>query len=90
MPAYVVPSSYTAGRRITIDDVVYEPGDTLPNDGVAALPRLSALLSNRTIIPVPDMHHRRTRPEVSTPSDVPAVVRPLLPATVVEPPPEVP
>ena len=91
MPAYVVPDSYTAGKRVTLDGTVYEPGDVVPNEVVRALSRLSSLLGNRTLIPHPDPHHRRTRPEVRTPSDVPAVVRPLLPANPVEePPPEEP
>lgn len=80
MPAYVVPDSYVAGKRVTLDGVTYEPGDVVPNETVRGIKRLSALLGNRTLIPRPDPHHRRTRETVAAPSDVPAQVRPLLPA----------
>jgi hypothetical protein len=76
MPKYVVPTSYTCGREGTkIGATVYHKGDAIPAATVKALPNLSALLSNRDIIPNVDPHSRKTRLSTPTPTDVPPVVR---------------
>ena len=75
MPKYVVPASYTSGRKQTLAGTVYNPGDTIPNAVVKGLKDLSALLSNREIIPNVDPHSRRTKVSTPTPTDVPPVVR---------------
>lgn len=82
MPAYRTPETFTARKRLTLFDVVYEPGDSIPSDVVKEVMRLSALLSSRAIIPDPDPHYRRTMPERGTPTDVPPAAR----ATIPDPP----
>jgi hypothetical protein len=49
--------------------VVYNPGDTIPKATVKAIRNLSSLLSNRSIIPNVDPHHRRNLPATPTPTD---------------------
>jgi hypothetical protein len=51
MPKRVPPTSFTAGRKMVLGGVTYNPGDTIPNATVKALRRLNRLLSRRYIIP---------------------------------------
>lgn len=85
MPARVQPESYTARKRISIDGTVYEPGDTVPNEVVRELPKLSALVSARLLVPDVDPHQRRTRLTTPTPTDYsPPAVRAGIPDDPVE------
>lgn len=70
------PTSYTAGRKITIDGVTYQPGAAITASVVKGIRRLSALLSKRMIIPNVDPHNRkRARLRTPTPTDVSAQLR---------------
>jgi hypothetical protein len=70
MPKVTPPTSFTAGRKQTINGTVYNPGDVIPNAVAKGLHNLSALLGNRDIIPTPDPFSRRTRPSTATPTDM--------------------
>ena len=76
MPGLKVPTSFTAGRKLTINGVTYQPGDVVPNEEVKSVKRLSSLLSRRYLIPNADLHDRRlpltrgTRPSKLPPSAV--------------------
>lgn len=70
------PTSYTAGRKITIDGVTYQPGAAISAAVVKGIKRLSALLSKRLIIPNVDPHRRmKARLRTPTPTDVSAQLR---------------
>jgi hypothetical protein len=76
MPKYVIPASYTCGREGTkINGTTYHKGDVIPPATVKALPNLSALLSNRDIIPNVDPRSRKTKLATPTPTDIQPVVR---------------
>ena len=75
MPKVTAPTSFTAGRKQTINGTVYNPGDAIPNAVAKGLRNLSALLSNRDIIPVPDPFGRRTKSSTATPTDVGSALR---------------
>lgn len=62
------PTSFTAGRKITLGGVTYAKGAVIPNSAVKGLRRLSSLLSRRWIIPNRDPHFRQTKPHVPTPT----------------------
>ena len=68
MPSFVQPTSYTAGKAITLLGVAYLPGATVPNDVVRSLKDVSALVSSRKLIPNADPHKRKTKK--STPAPV--------------------
>jgi hypothetical protein len=79
MPKVTAPTSFTAGRKQTINGTVYNPGDVIPNSVAKSLKNLSALLGNRDIIPSPDPYRRRTRPSTATPTDIGSVLRKDIP-----------
>lgn len=68
MPAFVQPTSYTAGKKVTLLGVTYQPGAAVPNDVVRTLKDASALVSSRILIPNTDPHKRKTKK--STPAPV--------------------
>lgn len=72
-------SSYTAGRTITLGGTTYAPGATIPAATVKALKKLSALLSNREIIPNVDPWKRKGKLKTPTPTDMSPVQRRALP-----------
>lgn len=67
MPSFVQPTSYTAGKRVTLLGVAYQPGDAVPNDVVRSLKNVSALVSKRVLIPNADPHRRKTKPSTPVP-----------------------
>ena len=70
------PSSFTAGRKITINGVTYQPGATIASAVVKSIRNLSSLLSSRRIIPNVDPHRRmKARLRTPTPTDVSAQLR---------------
>lgn len=79
MPVRQVPTSYTARKTVTLDGVVYAPGDTVPNDVVRVQPNLSALVSQRILVPDVDPHQRTTKLGTPTPTDYPPKVRATIP-----------
>lgn len=79
MPARRTPSSYTAGKQITLEGVAYQPGDVVPNDVVRELRDLSALVSGRYLVPDVDPHGRRTALSTPSPIDYPVAVRKDIP-----------
>lgn len=80
MTAFVQPGSFTAGKHITLLGDAYQPGDTVPQATIKALRNLSALVSNRTLIPDVDPWGRHNRLTTPTPTDFPAAVRDEIPA----------
>lgn len=79
MPKITAPTSFTAGRKQTINGTVYNPGDTIPNAVVKTLKNLSALLGNREIIPNADPHKRKTLLKSPAPTDIGSVLRKDIP-----------
>lgn len=75
MPKVTSPTSFTAGRTLTLNGTTYTPGQTIPNATVKSLKNLSALLGNRDIIPNVDPHSRKTRLSTPTPTDLTPGVR---------------
>jgi hypothetical protein len=70
------PTSYTAGRKLTIDGVTYQPGAAIPAATVKGLRALGALLSSRRIIPNVDPHRRmKARLRTPAPTGVGAIFR---------------
>ena len=63
-------TSFTAGRKVTINGTTYQPGAAIPNAVVKTVKCLSALLSSRIIIPNVDRHGRRTRLYKGAPTDI--------------------
>lgn len=45
------PTSFTAGRKLTLEGTTYQPGAVVPNAAVKKIKNLSAYLSRRIIIP---------------------------------------
>lgn len=70
-----LPSSFVAGRALRLEGTIYAKGAVIPDAVVARVRRVSAYLSRRLIIPVPDPWHRRTRAHVPTPTDITAKER---------------
>ena len=62
------PTSFTAGRKITIGGTTYQPGDPVPNATVKALPRLGALLSNGMILSNIDPYARKSKATTHDPN----------------------
>jgi hypothetical protein len=75
MPVRQVPTSYTARKKVTLNGTVYNPGDVVPLPVVKVQPNLSALVSNRTLVPNVDPHQRQAKLGTPTPTDYPAAVR---------------
>lgn len=67
MPAFVHPTSYTAGKKVTLLGVSYLPGATVPNDVVRSIKNVSALVSKRILIPNADPHKRKTKASTPVP-----------------------
>jgi hypothetical protein len=70
-----IPTSYTAGRKVTLFGTTYQPGASIPAGTVKTLRNLSVLLGRRLIIPNADPHNRRNRLRTPTPTDISAVFR---------------
>lgn len=61
------PTSFTAGRKVTLQDgTTYQPGATVPTAVAKACRNLSALLSRRIL--VPDARTSATKGKVGTPT----------------------
>ena len=70
-----IAESFTCGRPgLKLFDRTYELGEEIPADVVAQLPRASALLSRRWIIPDPDTHGKTPAP-TPQPTAMPAGTR---------------
>lgn len=67
MPTFVQPTSYTAGKQVTLLGVAYQPGDAVPNNVVRSLKDVSALVSKRVLIPNADPHRRKTKSTTPVP-----------------------
>jgi hypothetical protein len=79
MPVRQVPTSYTARKKVTLGGAVYVPGDVVPLAVVKVQPNLSALVSNRTLVPNVDPHQRKkSKLGTPTPTDYPASVRKVM------------
>lgn len=80
--------SYTATRAMTLNGTAYSAGETIAWDDIVHSRKSDALLSRKFIIPIPDPHARRTKPETPTPVSTPAKFRktppgPVIPTSVV-------
>lgn len=72
------PTSFTAGRKVTINGTTYQPGATIPPATVKSVRALGALLSSRIIIPNVDPHRRmKYRLRTPTPTGVGTLFRKL-------------
>lgn len=72
---YVMPQTLTVTRAFTANRVRYEPGQVIPAHELVKVRSADMLLSLRYVIPTPDPHTRRTKPEMPTPTAQSAVVR---------------
>jgi len=71
-----VAETFTCNRDgLKLDGVSYAAGQTIPGEVVARIPRASALLSRRWIIPSPDSTHGKTPPHVPQPTHLPVSTR---------------
>ena len=75
MPKRQTPTSYTARKKVTLNGVVYQPGADVPIAVVKTQPNLSALVSQRILVPDVDPHQRKGKLGKPTPTDYPASVR---------------
>lgn len=66
----VLPTSFTAGRPITLEGTLYALGATIPTAVVARVRRVNGLLSRRWIIPVVDPYFSRLRKTTPRPVDL--------------------
>ena len=74
-----VPTSYTAGRKVTLFGTTYQPGAAIPAAVVKSVRNVGALLSSRIIIPNVDPHRRlKYRLRTPTPTGVGSLLRKLL------------
>lgn len=64
------PASFSAGRKIILNGTTYQPGAAVPNAVVKGLKRLSALLSNGSIITNIDLHNRKNKASTSKPTTI--------------------
>lgn len=70
-----VAETFTCNRRnLVLFGETYQVGDDIPADVVARLPRASALLSRRWIVPDPDTHGK-TPPATPQPTGMPQGTR---------------
>lgn len=51
MAGLKAPTSFTAGRRIKLFGVTYQPGDAVPNAVVKTVKRMNALIARRILVP---------------------------------------
>lgn len=59
MNRFRLPSSFTAGRKLTLTGTTYQPGAAVPVAKVKHLRNLGALISSRRLVPnVPQGSHR--------------------------------
>ena len=72
---YVLANEYIVQRKFTFEGTLYNPGDNIAGTDLARIRSASVLLSARYVIPVPDPHSRRTKPQHPTPTAMPATVR---------------
>lgn len=65
------PTSFTAGRRVKILGVTYQPGDAVPNAVVKTLRRMSALINRRILVPNTTLRgSKHSLPAVPAPNDL--------------------
>jgi hypothetical protein len=62
-----LPTSFTAGRDITLEGTTYARGATIPGAVVARVRRVSAYLSRRWILPHPEGYLSKVRSKVTRP-----------------------
>lgn len=60
-----LPTSFTAGRRLTLEGTTYNVGDAIPNAVVARTHGVNGYLSRRWIIPTPE--HKGLRVNAAKP-----------------------
>lgn len=66
----VLPTSFTAGRPLTLGGTLYAMGAMIPAAVVASVHRVNALLSRRWIIPNVDPYFSRLRSTTPRPVDL--------------------
>jgi hypothetical protein len=66
----VLPTSFTAGRPLTLEGVDYAIGDPIPQAVVARVRRVPALLSRRWIVPNTDPYASKLKPMQGRPVDL--------------------
>lgn len=66
----VLPTSFTAGRPLLLEGVLYASGQTVPAGVVARVRRVNALLSRRWIIPNADPYRSKLKPHQPRPVDL--------------------
>ena len=79
MPGFRQPTSYTAGRNITLFGTAYAKGAAIPTSVIKQLRRLSSLVSSKRIVPNADPWRRHNRLSTPTPTDFHASVRDEIP-----------
>lgn len=70
-----MPQTLTVTRAFTANRVRYTPGQVIPAEELVHVRSADMLLSLRYVIPTPDPHSRKGKPERSTPTAMPATVR---------------
>jgi hypothetical protein len=70
-----IATSFTAGRKVVITGVTYQPGDVIPNAVVKTIVRLSALMANGMILANLDQHSRKTKAANREPNDLSPSIR---------------
>lgn len=58
--ASVTPTSFTVTKACEIEGVAYARGATISVAVAKTIRKLDLLLSNRTLVPAPEPHHRKT------------------------------
>lgn len=66
----VLPTSFTAGRQLTLEGVDYAKGDPIPQAVVARVRRVSGLLARRWIIPNVDPYASKLKAHQGRPVDL--------------------
>lgn len=72
---FIAPTTYTVARKLKVNGTVYNPGQTIAPDVMAHIRGIDGLLSRKFIIPTPDPHGRKTKPETPAPVTTPAPFR---------------
>jgi hypothetical protein len=73
------PTSFTAGRKLTIMATTYWPGDAVPNAAVKGLSNLSSLLSGGYLVPDVPQRAGTNRGHKRTPTDATPGLRKAIP-----------
>ena len=76
MPQLQTPTSFTCGREgLKIDGTTFHAGDTVSVSVAKKVRNLSALVSNRDLIPNVDPHQRKNKAKTPTPTTMAGAAR---------------